>query len=152
MSIHEEYISKAIKESFKSNCTHKHGAIIVDGCTGKIITKGYNRLTDNQKHTLSIHAEIDALRKIRSCYTKYDNLVMYIIRFSSNKQELKYSKPCINCATNIIRFGIRRIYFSDQVDFTDKIIGYTKNNIKICSLNDVDKYFKKNPTFTDKIY
>lgn len=152
MSIHDDYIYKAINQSFKSNCTHKHGAIIVDSCSGKIIATGYNRLSNNQKDTLSIHAEIDALRKIKSCYNKYDNLIMYIIRFSGNKQELKYSKPCINCATNIISFGIRRIYFSDQVNFTDKITGYTNDNIKICGLNDVSKHFKKNPTFTNKIF
>jgi tRNA(Arg) A34 adenosine deaminase TadA len=152
MSIHDDYITKAINESFKSNCTHKHGAIVVDSCSGKVISKGYNRLTNKQKHLLSIHAEIDALRKIKNCYTKYDNLIMYIIRFSGNKQELKYSKPCINCASTIIRFGIKRIYFSDQVEFTDKIIGYTNKDIKICGLHEVDKYFKKNPSNTDKIY
>jgi deoxycytidylate deaminase len=156
------YISKAISVSYKSNCTHKHGAIIVDRCTGRIVAKGYNRICADQKHLLSVHAEMDALRKIRSFYTKYNNLAMYIIRFDNN--QLKYSKPCITCATNIKRFGIKKIYFSFQDDYVDRIKGYhDKNyidnitryydkNIKINSDNDISKYFRETSTTFSNTY
>lgn len=144
------YINKAISESYKSNCTHRHGSIIVDENTGKIIAKGYNRMTNNQKHLLSVHAEMDALRKIKGFHNKYNNLSMYIIRFDS--KELKYSKPCLNCACNIKRFGIRRIYFSFHEAYVDRVTGYNDKNIKISNVADLIKFFKKTPTVKDNTY
>jgi len=147
---HTSYIHKAINESFKSNCTHKHGAIIVDTHTGKIVSKGYNRLTNSQKHLLSVHAEMDALRKIKSFYNKYSNLVMYIIRF--DKYGLKYSKPCLYCATNIKKFGIRKVFFSYNHEYVDKVIGSNDIHIKINNPTQLTKFFKKTPTINDCSY
>lgn len=150
MNMHDYYISKAVSESYKSNCTHKHGALIVDRCTGKIVAKGYNRMCTDQKHLLSVHAEMDALRKIRSFHTKYDNLAMYIIRFDKN--QLKYSKPCITCATNIKKFGIKKIYFSFQESYIDRITGYYDKDIKIHTDNDLCRYFKQTSTIDSNTY
>ena len=144
------YVAKAVCESYKSNCTHRHGAIIVDESTGKIISKGYNRMTNNQKHLLSIHAEMDALRKIKTFRNRYNNLSMYIVRYDS--KELKYSKPCLTCACNIKRFGIKRIYFSFHDAYNDRVTGYNDKNIKISCQADLEKYFKKTSTFKDTTY
>lgn len=122
-----QFIKVAKIEARKSNMDQKHGCVIVH--KGKVIAKGYNHHIDYYNHLWSIHAEIDAIRKLKKLNINYFECDMYVIRLSP-KGELKLSKPCENCMKTITEYRIRNIYYSIHKD--DEIIStYKKTRSKI---------------------
>jgi deoxycytidylate deaminase len=106
----------------KSTMSQKHGCVIVHN--GKIISTGYNRHIDFFKHEYSIHAEVDAINKVKKIKNILKESDLYIVRINSNNNSLRESYPCNSCAEVIVDHNIRNIYYS--VDDLDTNVVYTK--------------------------
>jgi deoxycytidylate deaminase len=76
----------------------------------------YNRYRDIQGKNIqhSIHAEIDALLKIRFFDIDWSKVHIYIYRDHKTTKQLMISKPCPACMAYIKSFGIRHIYYTDD--------------------------------------
>jgi len=115
------YVEKAADTAMKSDCKHhKHGAVIVNRKTGDIVSTGYNHYTEYMMHSFTCHAEMDALAKIKKLTKKiFADLDLYVVRIGkeSNNFPLKYSKPCISCTKAILKYGIKKVYFSTDDNY-----------------------------------
>ena len=106
-------IAKAIEQAKKSECLHKHGAVVFEGHS--ILSSGYNKnyfTPEVRKYGYkwcSLHAEADAI--LKSDHRKFRNKSLLIIRWGLTK--LKHSKPCPGCLALIKDHGIKTIYYSD---------------------------------------
>ena len=122
----QEYYMKraAIVATYSNTRNHRHGCVIVNRRTEQIIAEGYNHFSEHMMHTFSCHSEVDALMKIRK-YPKHlvHELDLYVVRIGTDRMgnPLKYSKPCIGCTQAILKAGIRKVYFSTDENFTNKI-------------------------------
>lgn len=107
-----------------------HYAVLLNG--DNVMSIGYNHQRGNNK-TLngtnyiknSIHAEVDALRKIsRKKMEKCFNCVIVTFRIDKHNK-IKYGKPCDSCMNYILRFNtykkikINCIYYSEN-DYNEK--------------------------------
>lgn len=115
---HDFYVQRAAFLAQKSDVVnHKHGCVIVSN-RGKILAEGYN----TYYRSMSIHAEIDALSKIRRDKLGKQALAtasMYVVRIGTEKMgyPLKYSRPCDDCTRAILKAGIGKVYYSTSFDF-----------------------------------
>jgi deoxycytidylate deaminase len=109
----EYFLRKAAQIAFRSNMSHRHGCIIVDGKTGDILSSGYNHTSIHLFHKFSMHAEVDALRKINR-KTDLSNAELYVVRIGPESQgtPLKMSRPCDGCSKAIHRANIGKVYYS----------------------------------------
>lgn len=106
------YMARAARMALKSIMTHKHGCVLV-AADGMIVSEGYNHHKVHMSHKFSIHAEVDALHKAKKRLRKrLAECEMYVVRIGPGR--LKYSKPCLDCAQEIERHGIRRVYYSTE--------------------------------------
>jgi deoxycytidylate deaminase len=116
----ECFVESAISEAKKSNMIQKHGCVIVS--KNKIIARGYNTCVESS-YRISVHAEQDALNKLKGKFsnTTIKNCKLYIVRIGQTSMgyPLKYSKPCPRCANNIIKTGIKTVYYSTNYEFDD---------------------------------
>jgi len=97
----------------KSTMLHRHGAIVMHN--GEIVAEGYNRIAHHLEHAYSIHAEVDALNKIKNKGRRFwEECTLIVVRIGSDKQAMHYkeSKPCESCQRAIRNFGIRRVFYS----------------------------------------
>lgn len=121
-SRHQQFMEQAIKMAKKSTMEHKHGAIIVHN--NEIIATGFNYRKYYMCHGFSIHAEVDALTKVKGKKNLLTEAEMYVVRIgrfnptTPNNYCIKLSKPCRECSKAIVKYGIRRVYYSttDQDD------------------------------------
>ena len=112
---HEYYIQKAAFLAIKSDLvSHKHGCVIVNN-RGKIIAEGYNY----RFKSMSIHAEVDALSKVKGSKKLLSTCSMYVVRIGTDKMgnPLKYSRPCEKCTEAILKSGIGKVYYSTNYEF-----------------------------------
>lgn len=98
-------------------CHHRHGCVIVHD--GEVVSEGFNQYTTYFEHQYTMHAEIDALRKIKK--TMLTECELYVVRIGTDLmgQPLKYSRPCPECTRAILKAGIKKVYFSTDDDFKD---------------------------------
>jgi deoxycytidylate deaminase len=119
---HKYYLEKAMTQALYSDCKHhKHGAIIVNRKTGDIISTGYNHYTEYMMHSFTCHAEMDAMSKLKKLpKTLFSDFELYVVRIGKESKgfPLKYSKPCVNCTKAILKYGIKRVYFSTDDNYT----------------------------------
>ena len=121
----QQFVEHAIKMAKKSTMEHKHGAVIV--LHNEIIATGYNYRQYYRCHGFSVHAEVDALTKVKNRKNMLSEAEMYVVRISRfnptcpNEFCIKMSKPCRECSKAIMKYGIRRVYYSttDEVDSDD---------------------------------
>lgn len=109
------FLQVALETASKSDMRQRLGAVIVDG--KRIISKGYNRWCKSQKlHSIiydgkvvqgSIHAEIEALRRIHGIITS--NLTLYVVR-----DKYQMAKPCDSCMKVLLDSPISRVVFSSN--------------------------------------
>lgn len=113
---HQYFVDYAIRMAKKSTMEHKHGAVIV--LHNEIIATGYNHRQYYMCHGYSIHAEIDALAKVKGKKNILHEAEMYVVRIgkfnptSPNTFCIKNSKPCKDCSKAIVKHEIRRVYYS----------------------------------------
>jgi tRNA(Arg) A34 adenosine deaminase TadA len=113
---HRRYLNTCIRLAKMSSLTHKHGCVIVNTKTDEIVGTGYNKKVTNYSVGNSIHAEVDAIKSVRSkSFHNRGIYVMYIIRLGSPQGYItKYSKPCPVCTNFILKkfHRIRKVYYS----------------------------------------
>lgn len=86
-----------------------------------ILSFGFNRMGDIDGNKPGIHAEHDAINKLKPLDVKKRlvNINLLVIRFSKNNK-MGNSKPCTNCIQNMKTmpqkkgYKIRNIYYSDD--------------------------------------
>jgi deoxycytidylate deaminase len=83
--------------------------------SGKYIVFGQNNLT-KQYNTPTLHAEIDAYKKLPRYYMSLD-LDMVVVRFSK-EGKLCQSRPCYHCLKALTESGIsiKNVYYSKDDD------------------------------------
>ncbi len=121
------YLNIAAKIASKSPVyTHKHGAIIVH--KDIVISTGYNFYIKGN----SMHAEKAAISKINK---KFKGLLnecdIYVVRIgpSSLDNPLKYSRPCLDCESTIMKYNIKNVYYSTSCEY-DILNGTIHNKCK----------------------
>lgn len=123
----------ACKVAKKSGMNHRHGAVVI--YNGEIIADGYNRECSEFKEQFSVHAEVDALLKVRKMgkhILSQCDLIVVRIAPSSMDHVMKFSMPCCKCRSFIERFGIRRVYYSTNDEFDNLV----NANEKYASMKD----------------
>ena len=91
----------------------RHGAVIVKG--GSVISIGINKnrnhpdsvSSEHIKTHCSVHAEIDALRKVKNP----KGATIYIARVGKNNED-RFSRPCDRCHAAIKKSGIRKVIYT----------------------------------------
>ena len=111
---HRRYLKLAKNVAMSSNERMKHGAVIVKG--GRVLSVGINKFRNHPliipshqvKTSCSVHAEIDALRKIKNA----NGATIYVARI--NKEGVsRLSRPCKYCYDAIRSAGITKIIYTD---------------------------------------
>lgn len=111
------FLRRAAQCAFRSNLGQRHGCVIVNAATGAVVSTGYNHKAEYLYHQFSIHAEVDALSKMKKAKlvdpgASFD---MYVVRIGpeSKGAPLRFSRPCRSCAEAIRRApSVRRVFFS----------------------------------------
>lgn len=86
-----------------------------------ILSFGFNRLGDINGNKPGVHAEHDAINKLKPLERnkKLEQINLLVIRFSKNNK-LQNSKPCANCIKNMKilpqkkGYKIKNIYYSND--------------------------------------
>ena len=107
------YLNLALNVAMSSSERMKHGAVIVKG--GRVLSVGINKFrnhpaiieSDMIKTSCSVHAEIDALRKIKDAR----GATIYVARVNKGGLE-RLSRPCDHCYNAIDRAGISKIIYT----------------------------------------
>lgn len=114
----EFFLEKAAYIATHSNVKcQRHGCVIVKD--GEIVAEGFNQHTKHFEHKFTIHAEIDALLKLKKNKKILNECELYVVRIGTDSmgRPLKYSRPCEDCTKAILKSGIRRVYYSTDPDF-----------------------------------
>lgn len=111
----EAFLKKAAQCAFRSNMTQRHGCVIVNQA-GEVVSTGYNYKKSYHCHRFSLHAEANALNKLKrgSDLTQCE---MYVVRIGNrideqNMPELKCSMPCALCMKAIVKSNLPRVFYS----------------------------------------
>jgi deoxycytidylate deaminase len=124
--------NRACLNARKSGMNHRHGAIIVRH--GEIVAEGYNYEVADYKTTFSVHAEMDALSKVKHLGKSFlAECDMMVVRIGPATLEhtSKLSMPCPNCRPKIEKLGIRKVYYTTNDEFDAAVIERFSNGSKI---------------------
>lgn len=127
----EFYMRLAARLAFKSDMVERHGCVIVGG-DGSIWATGFNHTSVHIRHCHSVHAEIDALCKLKR--VDLANADMYVVRLgpASLGHRLKLSKPCESCVTQINRSAVKRVFYSwSHVESDNVVVDRSRHNNSI---------------------
>nr|QOI90435.1 hypothetical protein HWQ62_00299 [Pyramimonas orientalis virus] len=121
----ETFLKIAAEVAKKSTMTQKHGCIIVH--KKQVIATGYNTMPSMFQN--SLHAEINAINKLKNKQYVLKDCDLYIVRIGPDSlcNALKYSKPCPNCTRQILNNKIKKVYYSTNYEYDTFI---KQNNIK----------------------
>lgn len=117
------FLKRAMNLASKSTCVHqKHGCVIVKD--DEIISEGFNHTNVHLYHKFSIHAEVDAISKLKHNKKTLLSCDLYVVRIGKESMgmPLKYSKPCDGCEKLIKKCGIRKIYYSSNIEYEEATI------------------------------
>lgn len=98
-----------------SDCRFRHAAVIVK--SGSVLSIGYNKFKNHpdiiEEHKIkqycSVHAEADAIKKLKS---PAKGATIYVARIGLSGKE-RLSRPCNHCYKKIIEAGITKIVYTD---------------------------------------
>jgi deoxycytidylate deaminase len=111
LTVKEQYYLKmALLVAEKSDCTNKHGAVVV--VNGTTVARESNRhrnhpsvvSPEHVKSGCTVHAEVAAIRAAGNCRGG----TIYVARIGKFGPLL--SRPCANCYIEIVNAGIKSIY------------------------------------------
>lgn len=125
----ERFLRRAADSASRSNVrSHRHGCVIVKD--GEIIAEGFNHHTNHFEHTFTIHAEVDAIIKMKKKNKNFTGCELYVVRIGTDNMgnPLKYSRPCVNCTNAILKAGIKKVYFSTDDEFNDAFKDFINPN------------------------
>ena len=112
------YFQIAADVAKKSTMTQKHGCVIVH--RKNVLSTGYN-ISSCNKPGVSLHAEVNAIIKIKHLANILPECDLYIVRIGQVSMgcPLKYSKPCSKCSDFIKENKIKKVYYSlNEPDIT----------------------------------
>lgn len=109
------FLDLALKLAESSDCSQKHGAVIVK--SGRVMAMGVNKFrndpafvpsdtTRGRGTIFSVHAEVDALSRMADAR----GAVMYIARAGKSGPAL--SRPCDYCTEHLINAGIKAVSYT----------------------------------------
>lgn len=112
----KSFLNLAMKTAEASECTQRHGAVVVK--SGSVLSIGLNKwrndaaLADEmfaagKSTNISVHAEIDALSRVRNPA----GAVLYIARVNRQGEPMM-SKPCNECSKAIEESGITKVVYT----------------------------------------
>ena len=110
--------------------SYNHIACIIKNKKNKlqVLSFGFNQMGDEKYNKPGIHAEQDAVSKLKSLkYKKHPEIVNLLVIRLSSKNKLQISKPCNRCINTMnflpIKKGykIQNIYYSDDKNSIVKI-------------------------------
>jgi deoxycytidylate deaminase len=112
-----EYILDNLKKTaMKSSVNNRHSAALIK--KDVILNLSYNKFIKQIKHCksihyLTIHAEVNA---ICSYYDKKNvrGMNIIVIRIDNYGIKLKNSRPCNDCIIKLRKFGISKVYYSNE--------------------------------------
>lgn len=110
----EEQIKFLKKIAFESIVYYKHAAALISGDT--IYSSGANKFikevkVKNQTYYKTMHAEITVFEKLPK--KKLRGLDIIVIRVNKHLA-LRNSRPCNECIDKLLKFGIRKVYYSNE--------------------------------------
>jgi deoxycytidylate deaminase len=114
----EYFLQRAANIAIRSNVRHhRHGCVIVRD--GEVVSEGYNHHTSHYEHKFTVHAEVDALLKLKKNKKFLSECELYVVRIGTDLMgnPLKYSRPCCDCTRAILKAGIKKVYFSTDEEF-----------------------------------
>lgn len=113
--LRDNMIDVAIKEAKRSPMLQKHGCIVVHN--NRVVSSAHNHMPPMFQN--SVHAEVNALKKIKHKSALLKECDLYIVRIGpdSSQNALKYSKPCAACARFITSCGIRSVFYSTNYEY-----------------------------------
>ena len=105
----------ALNLAKSSSCKNKHGAVIVRG--GNVLSLGINKMRNHPniiqeeliKDACHIHAEIDAIKKVKR---DLRGATIYVARVSPFGKGVM-SRPCNRCYEQITNAGITKIVYTN---------------------------------------
>jgi deoxycytidylate deaminase len=119
-------LKRAALCAFRSDMSHRHGCVIVEAVSRRVVSTGYNHKSNHLFHTFSVHAEVDALRKVKKATLSeqaYPALEMYVVRIGANSlgEPLRMSMPCKACKKAIQQKApnIKKVFYSVNEDAAD---------------------------------
>lgn len=97
-----------------SECSFRHGAVVVKG--GRVVSTGINRFKNHPlsvspehiKSHCSVHAEVDALRKLKDA----KGATIYVARIGRRGDKM-LSRPCNMCYIAIRDAGVAKIVYTN---------------------------------------
>ncbi len=112
-----------------------------------ILSFGFNMMGDDSKNDPGIHAEHDAINRLKPLRRKkhLQNINMLVVRLSKNNK-LQNSKPCANCIQTMRilpqkkGYLIKNIYYSNE---NGEISNISLKNLENRELH-YSRYFRKN--------
>jgi deoxycytidylate deaminase len=104
------YLNMALDQALKSDCTNRHGAVIV--VNGAVVGKSPNKFRNHPsvvspehvKTGCTVHAEVAAIKKAN---TGLRGATIYVAR--AGKFGPLLSRPCARCYDELLRAGITEI-------------------------------------------
>lgn len=112
MCRHEKLMKFTIKQAQKNptKMNHKLAATIAYGSWVVAIGNNHWKSFDN-----SIHAEVHAIRCATRTLKELDNSTIYVARVCKTKIGL--AKPCVDCFSQLVKFGIKKIMYTITSSF-----------------------------------
>jgi len=106
-------ITAAFKESQKSTCRCKHGAIVSKN--GRVLGRGHNDYRSHGGHwgggpLRTLHAEAAAIRDAVRRGIDVRGTTIYVTRGDTSRM----SKPCVSCRTLLEKHGIAKVCYTDE--------------------------------------
>ena len=107
-----ELWTEAIKQAKRSDHKrHRTGCVIYRRSDFKVITRGCSHTHNGGLKVRSVHAEMDALSKLKG-FPMFDALVVTLTRVD---RFAKVSKPCVDCAKHL-GYYCRLVTFCEQAN------------------------------------
>jgi tRNA(Arg) A34 adenosine deaminase TadA len=146
----ETLYQRACRAARKSGMNHRHGAIVIHD--GVVVAEGFNYESPDFKDLFSIHAEMDALTKVKHLGKSFlSQCEMMVVRIGPATLEhtTKLSMPCPLCRPMIERMGIRKVYYTTNEEFDEAIRTHTRyTHVSSKILNDRNKAMERSARYT----
>jgi deoxycytidylate deaminase len=127
VSKHDRFLRRA--EAVAIDSSHPRWKLGVVVVRGSRIVASANNIQKNAPHILeggpgtSVHAEINALRKLTYQADRAEGCTLYVVRVSRQGSR-RLARPCLRCYKSIASAGIRSIVYSlDTEEFGWERIG-----------------------------
>ena len=121
------YYNIAIDIALESEQHYKLGCVIIKN--GQIICRNCNdkRSRINGKNFVCIHAEVNCIHnllKYEKNQRKLKKYIIFVVRLGKDELGntiLRNAKPCKYCTETIQKYGLKKIYYSNELGIIEKM-------------------------------